>query len=277
LIIDDSKNHTRPAERTNGSTSNHLTPKAPYKPDPKVCWVKCAVVAHGYGANRDGERRCGRRSTVDLSADGNGHPSDLRDAEWAARTADPPGVGGSVTAQDRYARGDERHLLFANALASPGAICPARPSTTLFAGSGVMASGRRSRPELQMGVVVHPAAIQDRDGAGLVLGRRRLQRMGKLRRGDKGATAARRDRQTEQRHEGLRGPAAPLGRRAHLLLVRPNPASRQGLREPSLNPGQLGYPRFDPAGSQAACHGVDRNSTNQRFAPHDGEGLQIGW
>src|SRR6516165_5430043 len=32
LIIDDSKNHTRPAERTNGSTSNHLTPKAPYKP-----------------------------------------------------------------------------------------------------------------------------------------------------------------------------------------------------------------------------------------------------
>src|ERR1700740_2297671 len=27
-----SKNHTRPAERTNGSTSNHLTPKAPYKP-----------------------------------------------------------------------------------------------------------------------------------------------------------------------------------------------------------------------------------------------------
>src|SRR6516162_95386 len=34
LIIDDSKNHTRPAERTNGSTSNHLTPKAPYKPAP---------------------------------------------------------------------------------------------------------------------------------------------------------------------------------------------------------------------------------------------------
>src|ERR1700740_3847479 len=27
-----SKNHTRPAERTNGSTSNQLTPKAPYKP-----------------------------------------------------------------------------------------------------------------------------------------------------------------------------------------------------------------------------------------------------
>src|SRR5246127_3726160 len=27
-----SKNHTRPAERTNWSTSNHLTPKAPYKP-----------------------------------------------------------------------------------------------------------------------------------------------------------------------------------------------------------------------------------------------------
>src|ERR1700757_1583734 len=27
-----SKNHTRPADRTNGSTSNHLTPKAPYEP-----------------------------------------------------------------------------------------------------------------------------------------------------------------------------------------------------------------------------------------------------
>ena len=152
LIIDDSKNHTRPAERTNGSTSNHLTPKAPYKPDPKVCWVKCAVVAHGYGANRDGERRCGRRSTVDLSADGNGHPSDLRDAEWAARTADPPGVGGSVTAQDRYARGDERHLLFAAhwlplALSAPRQLSgPPRASTTSFASSNVMASGRRSRP-----------------------------------------------------------------------------------------------------------------------------------
>src|SRR6516164_9159915 len=36
LIIDDSKNHTRPAERTNGSTSNHLTPKAPYKLAPRA-------------------------------------------------------------------------------------------------------------------------------------------------------------------------------------------------------------------------------------------------
>jgi hypothetical protein len=33
------------------------------------------------------------------------------------------------------------------------------------------------------------------------------------------------DRQAERRHEVLRCPAAPLGGRAHLLLVRPKPAS----------------------------------------------------
>jgi hypothetical protein len=40
------------------TTSNHL------EPDPKVCCVRCGVVIPGYGAHRDGERRCGRRSTV---------------------------------------------------------------------------------------------------------------------------------------------------------------------------------------------------------------------
>ena len=40
LIIDDSKNHTRPAERTNGVHSNHLTPKAPYKPAPAKAGVE---------------------------------------------------------------------------------------------------------------------------------------------------------------------------------------------------------------------------------------------
>ena len=41
LIIDDSKNHTRPAERTNGVHSNHLTPKAPYKPAPAKAGGRC--------------------------------------------------------------------------------------------------------------------------------------------------------------------------------------------------------------------------------------------
>ena len=99
---------------------------------------------------------------------------------------------------------------------------------------------------LPMQAVVHSAAIQDRDGAGLVLDsiRRRFPRL-ELIWADggynawqvdaavaKGATAAPGDRQTEQRHKGLRRPAAPLGGRAHLLLVRTKPAARQGLREP---------------------------------------------
>jgi hypothetical protein len=46
---------------------------------------------------------------------GDGYPSDLRDAELggAAGAADPRGVAGWATAQDRHAGGDERHLLFA--------------------------------------------------------------------------------------------------------------------------------------------------------------------
>jgi putative transposase len=37
----------------------------------------------GYGAHRDGGRRCGREAPSDLSAGGQRYPSDLRDAEWA--------------------------------------------------------------------------------------------------------------------------------------------------------------------------------------------------
>jgi hypothetical protein len=36
----------------------------PLEPDPKACCVRCGVVIPGYGAHRNGERRCGRRSTV---------------------------------------------------------------------------------------------------------------------------------------------------------------------------------------------------------------------
>ena len=41
---------------------------------------------------------------------------------------------------------------------------------------------------------------------------------------------------------GLRRSAAPLGGRAHLLLVRTKPASRQGLRKPCRNPGRTSLP-----------------------------------
>src|SRR6266481_6102403 len=71
-----------------------------------------------------------------------------------------------------------------------------------------------------------------------------------------GAAAAPGDRQAERRHEGLRRSAAPLGGRAHLLLVRTKPASRQGLRKPCRNPGYLLYPRLNPAGPQKARQGV---------------------
>jgi hypothetical protein len=56
--------------------------------------------------------------------------------------------------------------------------------------------------------------------------------------------------------KGLRRPAAPLGGRAHLLLVLTKPASRQGFREPCRNPGHLRDPRIHPACPQAACQGV---------------------
>ena len=99
---------------------------------------------------------------------------------------------------------------------------------------------------LPMRVVVHSAGMQDRDGAALVLDniRNRFPWL-ELVWADSGynarqveaavakvPVAAHRDRQAQRRHEGLRRPAAPLGGRAHLLLVRPQPPPRQGLREP---------------------------------------------
>src|ERR1700751_6480865 len=49
-----SKNHTRPAERTNGSTSNHLTPKAPQEPAPAKAGVKAIteeLCGHSFSAS----------------------------------------------------------------------------------------------------------------------------------------------------------------------------------------------------------------------------------
>ena len=102
---------------------------------------------------------------------------------------------------------------------------------------------------LPMRVLVHSAAIQDRDGAGLVLDkiRRRFPWL-ELIWADGGYNAwqvdaavakvprlALGDRQAVRHHEGLRRPAAPLGGGAHLLLVRPQQASRQELRKPRRN------------------------------------------
>src|SRR5215831_4234203 len=56
-----------------------------------------------------------------------------------------------------------------------------------------------------------------------------------------GAAAAHGDRQAERRREGLRRPAAPLGRRVYFLLVRTKLASREGFREPCRTPGHLRY------------------------------------
>jgi hypothetical protein len=84
-----------------------------------------------------------------------------------------------------------------------------------------------------MRVVVHSAAIQDRDGA------------------------------AERRREGLRRAAAPLGGRVHLFLVRVQPAACQGFREPRRNPRRLRHPRFDPARPQAACPGVGADLNNE--------------
>ena len=106
---------------------------------------------------------------------------------------------------------------------------------------------------LPMRVVVHSAAIQDRDGAGLVLDkiRRRFPWL-ELIWADGGYNAWQVDAavakvpplrmEIVKRSDDMKGfvvSAAPLGCRAPFLLVRMQPASRQGLRKPYRNPGHL--------------------------------------
>ena len=73
----------------------------------------------------------------------------------AAGAADPTRAAWPATAQDRHAGGDQRYSLFV-AYGLPMAICRAtafrhpRRSTTSFACSSVMASGRRSGPRLHL-------------------------------------------------------------------------------------------------------------------------------
>ena len=106
---------------------------------------------------------------------------------------------------------------------------------------------------LPMRVVLRSAAIQDRDAAGLVLDkiRRRFPWLeliwtdGGYNAWQVDAAVARvpllryGDRQAERRDEGFCRAAASLGCRAHFLLVRTQPASRQGLRKSYRNPGHL--------------------------------------
>jgi transposase len=111
---------------------------------------------------------------------------------------------------------------------------------------------------LPMRVVVHSAAIQDRDGAGLALDkiRRRFPWL-ELIWADSGYNAWQVDAavakvpllrlEIVKRSDDMKGFVVlprRWGGRAHLLLVRPQPASRQGLREPCRNPGHLRHPRL---------------------------------
>ena len=85
-----------------------------------------------------------------------------------------------------------------------------------------------------LSAVVHPANLQDRDGAVLVLDEhtRRLFPFLENRGG-----------QAPGRSKGLRGPAQALGRGAHHRLDQPLPAPGQGLREPQPNRPRLHPPR----------------------------------
>ena len=131
------------------------------------------------------------------------------------------------------------------------------------------------RPGLQRGaadgLVVHSAADQDRDGAGLVLHeiRRRFPRLDLI--WAEGVYSAWQvDAAVERcRRCAWRSSSRATIRRAlssyraagwsmHLLLVRPQSASRQGLREPRRNPSHLRYPRLYPPCPQAARQGVGR-------------------
>jgi hypothetical protein len=93
---------------------------------------------------------------------------------------------------------------------------------------------------LPMRVVIHSVAIQDRDRVGLVLNKKRRRfpwleliwadgdynAWHSCSCGGKGAAAAPGDRQAERRHEGLSSFCRALSGRAHLLLLRTQPASR---------------------------------------------------
>ena len=97
---------------------------------------------------------------------------------------------------------------------------------------------------LMVGAAVHPADVQDRDGAALVVEAihdlfpwLRHLFADSAYSGDKIFESTRQirplehqDRQAHGRHRRVRGPAAPLGRRTHPGLAQPQPPPRQRLR-----------------------------------------------
>jgi hypothetical protein len=118
---------------------------------------------------------------------------------------------------------------------------------------------------LPMRVVVHSAAIQDRDGAGLVLEkiRRRFPWL-ELIWADGGYNAWQVEtavakvpvrmeivKRSDDMNAFVVLPPS-LGGRAHLLLFRAKSPPRQGLREPCPDPGHLRDPRPHPTRRQAA-------------------------
>jgi transposase len=156
--------------------------------------------------------------------EGSGYPSDLR-----AGTAEPRGVAGWATAQDRHARGDERHLLLLRT-GWPWRYLPRDsfpPRSTVY---NIFRRFQRDGVWEAIWAELH-MALRER------MGREASPSAAVL--DSQSVKSAYGDRQADRRHEGLRRPAAPPGCRAHFLLVRTQPASRQGLRKPYRHPGHL--------------------------------------
>ena len=119
---------------------------------------------------------------------------------------------------------------------------------------------------LPIRLVVHSAGVQDRDGAALLLNkvRRRFPWLECVF-ADAGYDAQQTYEAVAANHplrlEIVRRNPKAVGfevikrrsrGRAHLLLVRPQPPSRQGLRDPRRNPARFCHPRRHPNRRQAA-------------------------
>jgi transposase len=139
---------------------------------------------------------------------------------------------------------------------------------------------------LPMRVIVHSAAIQDRDGAGLVLDkiRRRFPWLEMIW-ADGGYNAWQVDAavakvpplrmEIVKRNDDMEGFVVPRRWVVERTFSWPKPASCQRLREPCRNPGHLRCPRLHPTGPQAARQGVGRDggglqSMNSRPSPTPG-------
>jgi putative transposase len=143
---------------------------------------------------------------------------------------------------------------------------------------------------LPIRVVVHSAEIQDRDGAGLVLDkiRRRFLWL-ELIWADGGYNAWQVDVavakvpllrvEIVKRSDDVKG-FVVLSRRwvveRTFSWCGRNRRLSKDFGNLAGNPGHLRYPRFRPAGPQAACQGGGRELNKPPLAIHDDEGRQIG-